>query len=63
MEVIENDKTLDKGFGLVRDKVPVRTLKFDFGVGILLGKGRSVVGTKRGAATEENEDVHAEREQ
>jgi len=48
---------------LVRNRVPVRTLKFDFGVGILLGKGRSVVGTKRGAATEENEDVHAEREQ
>ena len=37
MEVINNDDTSDKGFGLVRDKVPVWTLKFDFRVGILMG--------------------------
>ena len=64
MEVIKNDDTSDKGFGLVRDKVPVRTLKFGFRVGILLGEGGGVVGTRRGIATEENagDDGRAHRE-
>ena len=46
MEVIKNDDTSDKGFGLVRDKIPVRTLKFGFRVSILLGEGGRVVGTR-----------------
>ena len=64
MEVIKNDDTSDKGFGLVRDKVPVRTLKFGFRVGILLGEGGGVVGTRRGIATGENagDDGRAHRE-
>ena len=33
---------------------PVRTLKFDFGIGGLLGEGGGVVGTERGVATEES---------
>jgi len=63
MEVIKNDDTLDKGFGLVRDKVLVQTLKFGFRVGILLGEGDRVVGMRRGIArkTQMMMAVHTER--
>jgi len=63
MEVIKNDDTLDKGFGLVRDKVLVQTLKFGFRVGILLGEGDRVVGMRRGIArkTQMMMAVHIER--
>jgi len=42
----------NQGFGLVRNRVPMRTLVFGFEVGILLGEGGGVVGTKRDIATE-----------
>jgi len=48
MEWIEGSKTLEKEFDLAGNMVPVRTLKFNFGVSILLGKGSGIVDTKRG---------------
>ena len=48
MERVDSGETSDERFGLFRNRVPVRTLKFDFGVGSLLGEGGGVVGTKRG---------------
>ena len=64
MEPIESGKTSDKGLGLIKNRVPIRTLKFDFWASILLGKGGGVVGTIRGVSTEENisDDGCAERE-
>jgi len=47
MERIEGSKTLDKEFDFARNMVPVRTLKFNFGVSILLGEGSGIVETKR----------------
>ena len=44
MEWIE---TSDKAFDLIRNRVPVRTLKFNFGIGVLLGGGGSMIDTKR----------------
>ena len=32
----------DKGFGLIRNWVPVRTLKFDVEVGVLLSEGSGI---------------------
>ena len=32
-------KTPDKGFSLTGNRVPVRTMEFEFGVRILLGEG------------------------
>jgi len=62
MEPIESGETSDKGLGLIKNRVPIRTLKFDFWASVLLGKG--VVGTIRGVVTEENtsDDGCAERE-
>ena len=45
MEWIESDEMSDKGFGLIM---------IGNRVGVLLGKGYGVVGTKRAMATEEN---------
>ena len=64
MEWIQSGKTSDKGFGLmIRNRIPLRTLKFDSGIGILLGEGGSVVSTKKGVAAEESvgDDGCAER--
>jgi len=47
MEWIEGGETLDKEFDLARNRVPVRTLKFNFGVNILLGNGSGIFDTKR----------------
>jgi len=44
----------EKEFGLIGNRVSVRTLKFNFGVGVLLGEGGGVVGTKREVAKEDN---------
>jgi len=41
---------------MIRNGVPVPTLKFDFKVGIMLGKGGGVVCMKRGVAAEESVD-------
>ena len=62
MERVDSSETSDEGFGLFGNGVPVRTLKFDFGIGGLLGEGGGV-GTERGVATEENvgDDGCAER--
>ena len=49
VELIESGETLDEGFGLIRNRVPVQTLEFNFGV----GEGR-VVRTKRCVAAEEH---------
>lgn len=40
-------ETSDRGLGLVGNRVPERTLEFDFGVGILLGEDDDVVNTRR----------------
>ena len=60
---IQSSKTSDKGFSLIGNRVPVRTLEFDFRVRVLLGQGGGVVGAKRGVAAEENvgDDGCAER--
>ena len=47
MEWIEGGETLDKEFGFAENRVPVRTLKSNFGVSVLLGKGSGIVDTKR----------------
>ena len=47
MEWIDSGKMSDEGFSLIGNWVPVRTLEFDSGVSNLLGKGSSVVGTKK----------------
>jgi len=49
MEWIEGSETSDKGFGLIVNWVPVRTLEFDFEVSFLLGESGGVVGTKTGS--------------
>jgi len=61
---MEGGETSDKVFGFTRNGVPVRPLKVDFRVSILLDKGLGVVGTKRGVTTEENvrDNGCAERE-
>jgi len=53
----------DKGLGMIRNGIPVRTLKLNFGVDIMLGEGGGIVGMKRGVAAEESvdDDVCAER--
>jgi len=63
MERVDSSETSDEGFSLFGNGVPVRTLKFDFGIGCLLGEGGGVVGTERGVATEGNvgDDGCAER--
>jgi len=48
MEQMDSGETSDEGFGLFGNRVPVRTLKFYFGIGGLLGEGGGIVGTKRG---------------
>ena len=48
MEWIDSGKSLDEGFSLIGNRVPVRTLEFDSEVSDLLGEGSGVVGTKRG---------------
>jgi len=62
MKRVDSSETSDEGFGLFGNGVSVRTLKFDFGIGGLLGEG-GVVGTERGVATEEDvgDDGCAER--
>jgi len=54
MEWIDSGKSLDEGFSLIGNRVPVRTLEFDSGVSNSLGEGCCVVGTKRGVAAEAN---------
>jgi len=39
---------LDKGFSLIGNRVPGRTLKLDFKVRVLLGESGGVVDAKRG---------------
>jgi len=41
---------------MIRNGIPVRTLKLDSGVDIMLGEGSSVVGMKRGVAAEDSVD-------
>jgi len=45
---------LDKGLGMIRNRIPVQTLKVDFRVDIMLGKARGVIGMKRGIAAEKS---------
>ena len=49
---------------MIKNRVLIRTLKFDFWASVLLGKGGGVVGTIRGVSIEENisDDGCAERE-
>jgi len=47
MKWMEGGETLDKEFDFARNRVPVWTLKFNFGVSVLLGKGSGIVDTKR----------------
>jgi len=49
---------------MIRNGIPVRTLKLNFGIDIMLGGGGGIVSMKRGVAAEENIDdnVCAERE-
>jgi len=47
MKWIEGGETLDKEFGSAENRVPVRTLKFGFGVSVLLGKGSGIGNKKR----------------
>jgi len=54
MEWIERGEMSDKGLDLIRNRGPVRTLKFNFGVDVLLGKGDGIVATKRGMVAEES---------
>jgi len=54
MERVDSSETSDEGFNLFGNGVPVRTLKFNSGIGGLLGEGGGVIGTERGIATEEN---------
>jgi len=48
MQQIESDEISDTGLGLIRNGVPERTLKFDFGESIFLGEDDGVVNTRRG---------------
>jgi len=48
MKRVDSSETSDEGFSLFGNGVPVWTLKFDFGIGGLLGKGGGVVDTERG---------------
>ena len=50
------DKMLDKGLGMIRNGIPVQTLKVNFAVDIMLGEASGVVSMKRGVATEESID-------
>jgi len=52
MERVDSGETADERFGLFRNRVPVRTLKFNFGIGGLLGEGGGVVSTERGVTAE-----------
>ena len=63
MEQIDSGETADERFGLFGNRVPVRTLKFNFEIGGLLGEGGGVVSMKRGVAAEEDvgDDGCAER--
>ena len=63
MERIDSGETSNEGFGLFGNRVPVRTLKFNFGISDLLGEGSGVVSSKRGVAAEEDvgDDGCAER--
>jgi len=54
MEQIDSGETADERFGLFGNRVPVRTLKFNFEIGGLLGEGGGVVSMKRGVAAEED---------
>jgi len=54
VEWIESGETPDKGFGVIKNRVSVRTLEFDFGIRVLLGEGRRVVRAKRGVAAKEH---------
>jgi len=47
MEWIEGGETSDKGLGMIRNGIPVRTLKLGFGVDIMLGKCSGVVGNEK----------------
>ena len=58
VEWTKGSETSNKGFGLIRYWVPMRTLKFDFGIGVLLGMGAGVIGTKRVVAAEESVGDH-----
>jgi len=44
MEWIEGGETSDKGLGMIRNGIPVRTLEVDFGVDIMLGEGSGIEG-------------------
>jgi len=55
MKRIDSSEASDEGFGLFGNGVPVRTLKFDFGIGGLFGEGGGVVGTERRVAERTDE--------
>jgi len=40
MEWIEGSETSDKGFGLIGNRAPVRTMEFGFGVNVFAGQVR-----------------------
>jgi len=63
VEHVESGEMSDKGLGMIRNRIQVRTLKLGFGVDIMLGKGSGVVGMKRGVVTEGSigDDVCADR--
>ena len=54
VERIESGETPNEGFGVIGNRVPVRTLEFDLGVGVLLGEGGRVVCTKGRVTAEEH---------
>jgi len=51
---VDSSKTSDEGFGLFRNRVPAWTLKFNFGIGSLLGEGGGIASIERRVATKEN---------
>ena len=64
VQCIESGETSDQGLGLVKNRVPVQTLKFDCGVSIFLGENGGVISIRREIATEENagDDGYIHRE-
>jgi len=63
MERVGGSETSNKGFDLIENWIPVWTLKFDFAVSVLLGKGGGLVCMKMGQTAEENANGCAQREQ
>jgi len=47
VEHVESGEMSDKGLGMIRNRIQVRTLKLGFGVDIMLGKCSGVVGNEK----------------